>query len=168
MKRLIFNKFTSFIEMLYRRVMVYFSFLVIAIYGLGIIYVMISDPYSFEHFKKLVGSAGGTATLAGLSFYAGYMTPHQHKKPVFYDNGEQLYHATILFSVAAVIFSCVLILESSPISGLLLATITSILILIIISFFVYGLILTNIAVVRLLLALHSDYYKLLHENLNNS
>jgi len=56
--------------------------------------------YSYEQYKIIIGVIGVTATLSGLSFRASSSGEDSKKKKIYYNQGQRLFHATILFIIA--------------------------------------------------------------------
>lgn len=63
----------------------------------------VGDNESNEQYKMLFGAIGINAALAGLSLRLNNSTENAFKKEHFYDCGERLVHATILFIMATIL-----------------------------------------------------------------
>jgi len=83
MKNTIFKIFASALEFIYRKIIIYVPFVIIIFLGFDILYKIITDPFSKELSESLIGAFKVSASLAIMSFYAGYMTTNTIKNPYF-------------------------------------------------------------------------------------
>ncbi len=82
---------------------VFFVFPFLVLFYMGFYFTMLLfGKGSIDHYKILFGAIGMTATLGGLSLRLASTTKDANKAGEFYENGERLFHATLLFSVATV------------------------------------------------------------------
>ena len=75
---------------------------IIVIISVGYQYIGLSFDikYSHEQYKIIIGAIGITATLSSLSFRASSSSEDRKKKIIYYNQGQKLFHATILFIIA--------------------------------------------------------------------
>jgi len=94
------KKLNQFLESIYSKVIIYIPSLLLAILSLRFLYNFWFDTSSESINEALVDTMKICSTFSALEFYEGYMTTKEHKKPLFYLNGERFFHAVaILFSV---------------------------------------------------------------------
>ncbi len=94
------RKINQFIESIYSKFIIYIPSVLLAILGLKFLYIFWFDISNEVVSESIVDTIKICSTLSALAFYAGYMTTKEHKKPIFYLNGERFFHAVvILFSV---------------------------------------------------------------------
>ena len=80
MKNTISKIFANPLEFIYRKIIIYTPFVIIIFFGFDFSYKIITDPFSKELSERLIGAFKVSASLAGISFYAGYMTTDNIKK----------------------------------------------------------------------------------------
>jgi len=112
---------------------------------------------------RIVTALKMSSALAALSFYAGYMTTKEHKKPFFYLNGERFFHvAVILFSIN--ILQKLLGFEVTLITNNLVISISQLIINIMASvFIIYATTLMSTALHSLLNILHLEVKQRIHD-----
>jgi len=94
------KKINRFLESIYSRGIIYIPSIFLAILSMKFLYTFWFDTNSELVNEALVDTMKICSTFSALAFYAGYMTTKEHKKPIFYINGERFFHAVaILFSV---------------------------------------------------------------------
>ncbi|MDR4506625.1 MAG: hypothetical protein MRJ65_00065 [Candidatus Brocadiaceae bacterium] len=166
MKNIVFKLFFIALEFIYRKIILYVPFALFLFFGFDFSYKIIADPFSKEMGERIIGAFKIAASLAGLSFYAGYMTTEQKKKPVFYNNGEKLFHATVLFLISNILNRFLLTVETMQINvyfSSILIVLTSFLHLV---FIIYALICAMFGITGLLKILHIETEKLLQKKNN--
>ncbi|GEM_PF-2524930 len=89
-----------FLESIYSKVIIYIPSVILAILSIRFLYIFWFDTSNEAVNEAIVDTMKICSTFSALAFYAGYMTTKEHKKPIFYINGERFFHAVaILFSV---------------------------------------------------------------------
>ena len=163
MKLNIKKKITELLEHIYSKFIIYTPSIALAILGFQLLYVFWSDPVSDQLNDRLVKAIKMASILAGLSFYAGYMTTKEHKKPMFYLNGERFFHvAVILFSIN--ILQKVLISQAILIlNGLVLSAFQMVINIIVSIFMIYSMVLICTGVYSLLNILHLEIKQRIHD-----
>lgn len=164
MKNNIFKMFASALGFFYREIIIYVPFVIIIFFGFDFSYKIITDPFSKELSERLIGAFKISASLAGISFYAGYMTTDTIKKPIFYNNGERLFHAAVLLIVSNLTNRFLLTLETLQINRYFSSTIVILFVFLHIVFIVYALICAAFGLVGLLKILHTETEKLFKKN----
>jgi len=152
----------QFLEHIYSKFIIYTPSIALAILGIQLLFVFWLDPVNVQLNERIVTAIKMASTLAALAFYAGYMTTKEHKKPLFYLNGERFFHvAVMLFSInllqkllisQTLLIGNSLVLESSQV---LIAAIVSI-------FMIYSLILMCTGLYSLLNVLHLEVKQRIH------
>ena len=108
-RKLLVNSFKA----ISNEIFFYIPFTLLAYLGIAYTGKILSDPYSEEQYKLLIGLIGTTATIAGLALRASSIAEDQDKRNVFYNSGERLFHATILFSLATLMKYVILQIKPS-------------------------------------------------------
>ena len=164
MKNNIFKIFASALGFIYRKIIIYVPFVIIIFFGFDFSYKIITDPFSKELSERLIGAFKVSASLAGISFYAGYMTTDTIKKPIFYNNGEKLFHAAVLLIVSNLTNRFLLTFETLQINRYFSSTIVILFVFLHIVFIVYALICAAFGLVGLLKILHTETEKIFKKN----
>lgn len=157
------KKINQFLEHIYSRFIIYTPSIALAILGFQLLTVFWLDPMSSQLNTQIITALKMSSTLAALSFYAGYMTTKEHKKPFFYLNGERFFHvAVVLFSIN--ILQKLLIFQVTVITNSLVLTATQMMINIIVSIFIiYATTLMSTALYSLLNILHLEVKQRIHD-----
>ncbi len=164
MKNPIFRIFAGTLEFIYRKVIIYVPFAIIIFIGFDFSYKIITDPFAKELGERLIAGFKVSASLAAVSFYAGYMTTDNIKKPIFYKNGERLFHAAVLLIVAKLINRFFLTSETLQINSYFSSTIEILFVFLHIVFIAYALICAAFGLTGLLKILHTETEKLFKKN----
>ena len=151
------------LEHFYSRFIIYIPPIALAILGFQFLIVFWVDPMNAQLNGRIVSALKMSSTLAALSFYAGYMTTKEHKKPQFYLNGERFFHvAIILFSIN--ILQKLLIFEATLITNSLVLSASLMMVNIIVSMFIiYAAALMSIGLYSLLNVLHLEIKQRIHD-----
>jgi hypothetical protein len=157
------KKTNQLLEHIYSRFIIYIPSVALVILGFQLLIVFWTDPMSTQLNARIVTALKMSSTLAALSFYAGYMTIKEHKKPFFYLNGERFFHvAVILFSIN--ILQKLLGFEVTLITNNLAISISQLIINIIASvFIIYATTLMSTALHSLLNILHLEVKQRIHD-----
>jgi len=157
------KKINQFLEHFYSRFIIYIPSIALAILGFQLLIFFWLDPMSSQLNTQIITALKMSSTLAALSFYAGYMTTKEHKKPLFYLNGERFFHVVVLlFSIN--ILQKLLIFQVTVITNNLVLTATQMTINIIVSIFIiYAATLMSTALYSLLNVLHLELKQRIHD-----
>jgi len=157
------KKINQLLERIYSQFIIYIPSIALAILGIQLLIFFWSDPMSSQLNDRVVTALKMSSTLAALSFYAGYMTTKEHKKPVFYLNGERFFHVVaILFSIN--ILQKLLVFETTLITNSLVLLISQMIIKTIVSIFmIYATTLMSTALYSLLKILHLEVKQRIHD-----
>mgnify|MGYP007022654988 FL=1 len=157
------KKINQFLEHIYSRFIIYIPPIALAILGFQLLTIFWLDPMSTQLNDRIITALKMSSTLAALSFYAGYMTTKEHKKPLFYLNGERFFHVVaILFSIN--ILQKLLIFQVTIITNSVVLLITQMMVNIIGSIFIiYGVALMITGLYSLLNVLHLEVKQIIHD-----
>lgn len=157
------KKMNKLLEHFYSRCIIFIPSIALAILGLQLLFFFWLDPMSIQLNDRIVTALKMSSTLAALSFYAGYMTTKEHKKPYFYLNGERFFHvAVMLFSIN--ILQKLLMTEATIITNSLVISASMMVINIIVSIFIiYATTLMSTALYSLLKILHLEVKQRIHD-----
>lgn len=164
MKNPILKISVSALDFIYRKIIIYVPFAIIIFIGFDLSYKIITDPFSKEFGERLISGFKVSASLAAVSFYAGYMTTDNIKKPIFYKNGERLFHAAVLLVVAKITNRFFQTFETLQINSYFSSTIEILFVFLHIVFIAYALICAAFGLVGLLKILHTETQKLFKKN----
>lgn len=157
------KRINQFLEHIYSKFIIYIPPIALTILGFHFLIVFWSDPISDQLNERIVTALKMASTLAALSFYAGYMTTKEHKKPIFYINGERFFHvAVILFSIN--ILQKLLFFEATLITNNLVLLVSQLMMNIIVSIFIfYAIALMSTGLFSLLNVLHLEVKQRIHD-----
>jgi len=158
----VMKKINRFLEHFYSKFIIFIPSIALAILGIQLLIVFWFDPMSVELNERIVTAIKMASTLAALGFYAGYMTTKEHKKPIFYLNGERFFHVVVmLFSIN--LLQKLLVSQTMLISNHYVLASSQILISIIASIFiVYSIILMCTGLHSLLKVMHLEVKQRIH------
>ena len=158
------KKINQFFEIIYRKFIIYIPPIALAILGCQLLYSFWIDPSNIQINERIGSTIKLASTMAGLSFYAGYMTTKEHKKPLFYLNGERFFHAAImLFSINLLQKLLISQSLSSITNSLALITIQLLINSIVSILIIYCLILMCTGLYSLLHTLHLEVKQKIHD-----
>jgi hypothetical protein len=164
MKRLYSNKFTCFLERIYRYIIIYVPCILLSLYYIEYCKNIYTGEYTQDTFDRVTTGVKIAATMAALSFYAGYMTPYETKKPRFYQNGERLFHATALLLVSTMIQNYLLRYEIYNLPEFVTVCLTPVLKICLIVFISYAIYCLMTGITGLLKVLHWEMEYVLHHS----
>jgi len=158
------KKINQFFEIIYSNFIIYMPSVALAILGSHLLYSFWIDPANIQLNERIGSSIKLASTMAGLSFYAGYMTTKEHKKPLFYLNGERFFHAAIMLFSINLLQKLIISQSLSSISNdLALITVQLLINSIVSIFIIYCLILMCTGLYSLLHTLHLEIKQRIHD-----